>query len=134
MILSTSLTTLAIVVVPHVPAPAPPPASASPQQGCEYSLMINDDRYKPIYKCYTEAEYNKKVADDAASVAKQNRESQERFIAFLGWLAANWWKLVLWGIGGIVALFITIVAYDSIDRKRHPEKYDALGFRNDYWR
>jgi hypothetical protein len=123
------LATLAIVAVPHTATPPPAPATASPQQNCEYSLMINDNPRKPIYKCYTAEEYQQKISEETAVEAKNSQELASTLSNGLNWIVNNWWKVLLIAFWVIVLLVILTIVIDVINIKRHPEDYDENGFR-----
>lgn len=126
---------LAIVV----PAPAPPPPPVPSQQGqseasCKYSVEVLSERR--TYRCYSEAEYQQKLASEAAQREKDNQAFINFLVSIPGWLLKNWLNILIW-IGyifaGLVVLIICAFVKDEIHRKRHPEEYNEFGMRKD-WR
>lgn len=112
-----------LVAIVGTPAPQSPPANT----GCAYQYKVSDK----LYQCYTAEQWQQKQESDAHQVQVQSQQ----FKAY--W--ANHWKQYAIDIPlGLVALVILWVIMgsvgDLIHKKRHPEDYDAYGFRKlDTW-
>lgn len=131
------ITNMAIVVVaPAGHASSPSQQTAPNQSQCKYSVQINSSPY--TYQCYTEEEYQQKLAADAADEKRQEQAVENLFFAWLpNWMVHNWWRVLLGALGGFTALVVLALVADSIERKRHPERFDRYGFRlfdDDPWR
>lgn len=107
-----------------------PPTGQLAQQGCDYSVPVDPQRSNPTYQCLTSDEWNTQQAARAEQRAIQSQQRQE-------WWAGHWKQVVVGIPLGLLALFVLIcviaLVADSINKKRHPEQYDALGFKKGYY-
>lgn len=119
------MTPLFIILAVVVPSPPPPPPATATQQQCKYSIRETYDKYV----CYTEQEYQQKLAAEQAQVEASRAELNKG----VQWALAHWWKLLLGTLGAFVILMIIITVLEIINEKRHPEQYDSLGFKKDWY-
>lgn len=114
------------------PPPPPPAQQVQAGQSCKYSYRVKYD----LYQCYTEQEWQQKVTAENAAAEKSAQDFSNFISGIPTYLLQNWWKLILWALGGLVAFVGLIIIAATIEEKRHPERFINgfyVGERKEWW-